>query len=163
VDVYVIRHADALPLGEQGIMEDAQRPLSDEGEAQVKRVAAGLQRLGIRLPMVVTSPLLRARQTGEILVREWAAPAPNLTVCEDLAPGGKRRKVARFLQDWGGDIAAVIGHQPDLGEWTAWLVGSSKAQLDLAKAGVAYIVCPDGPAKGGGVLKWMVTPEWFGG
>jgi phosphohistidine phosphatase SixA len=54
-----------------------------------------------------------------------------------------------------------VGHQPDLGEWTAWLIGSKKAHIDLAKAGVAFLACPDGTRKGGGSLVWLVTPDWY--
>ena len=46
-------------------------------------------------------------------------------------------------------------------EYAAWLIGNKKAQLDLAKAGVAHIICPDGPRKGEGTLDWLVTPAWY--
>src|ERR1700730_7056055 len=75
MDLYLVRHADALALGERGITEDAERPLSEEGQAQAKSVGAGLQRMGVHLNLIVSSPLVRARQTTEGLVREWAAPA----------------------------------------------------------------------------------------
>jgi phosphohistidine phosphatase len=161
VNLYLIRHADALALGERGITDDADRPLSEEGEAQAKAVAAGLQRHGVHLELVVSSPLLRARQTAERMLREWAAPAPELSLCDGLGPGGKRRKLARFLRGLTRSELALVGHQPDLGEFTGWLIGSKKAQIDLAKAGVACVRCDDGPRKGDGRLLWVVPPEWF--
>jgi phosphohistidine phosphatase SixA len=57
---------------------------------------------------------------------------------------------------------ALVGHQPDLGFYAGWLIGSKSAQVDLAKAGVARITCDDKPGKGRGMLIWLVTPEWFG-
>jgi phosphohistidine phosphatase SixA len=55
-----------------------------------------------------------------------------------------------------------VGHQPDLGEFAAWLIGSKKAQIDIAKAGVAFIHCEKEVTKGGGSLEWLVPPEWLG-
>jgi phosphohistidine phosphatase len=162
VELYLIRHADALPLGEGGVMEDADRPLSETGNAQVKSLAESLQRHDIHPGILATSPLLRARQTAEELVKHWTGSAPTVQECAELAIGGKTRKLARFLRELEGNSIGVVGHQPDLCECAAWLIGSRKAQLDLAKAGVACISCPDGPEKGAGTLLWLVTPTWFG-
>ena len=161
MDLYVIRHADALALGERGITEDADRPLSEVGETQAKAVGTGLQAKGLRPALIVTSPLVRARQTAEGIQRQFPAERPALQVAEELAPGVKPKQLARFLRGLTADAVALVGHQPDLGEWAAWLIGSKKAQVDLAKAGVALVSCPDGPRKGGGTLVWLVTPEWF--
>ena len=84
-------------------------------------------------------------------------------MCDALAQGGKRRKLTRFLRDLGVDTVALVGHMPDLGEYAAWLIGSRKGQVDLAKAGVARIVCEGRPGKGDGVLTWLITPEWYAG
>jgi phosphohistidine phosphatase len=161
MDLYVIRHADALALGEGGITEDADRPLSEVGEAQARAVGKGLQSRGLLPGLIVTSPLVRARQTAEGIQRQFPAERLPVQVAEELAPGVKPKKLARFLRGLSAASLAVVGHQPDLGEWTAWLIGSKKAQVDLAKAGVALLSCPEGPRKGGGTLAWLVTPEWF--
>jgi phosphohistidine phosphatase len=161
VDLYVIRHADAHALGERGVTDDAGRPLTEIGEVQAKAVGTALQARGVRLGMVVTSPLVRARQTAELILAQFRSERPVLQVAEELAPGGKPKQLARFLRKLGGEAVAVVGHQPDLGESTAWLIGSKKARIDLAKAGVALLACPDGPRKGGGSLVWLVTPDWY--
>ncbi|MFL5242503.1 MAG: phosphohistidine phosphatase SixA [Gemmataceae bacterium] len=162
MDLYLIRHADAKPLGEDNVHEDANRALTETGHAQAKAVGAAFQRLGKRINAVVTSPLLRARQTAEGVIGELDKPAPELLTSQDLGPGGKRRKLSRFLRNQGSEVIALVGHQPDLNHYAAWLIGSKKAQIDLEKAGVAYIHCPDGPRKKGGILTWLVTPHWMG-
>jgi phosphohistidine phosphatase len=161
MDLYLIRHADAKPLGEDGIQDDADRALTTKGQIEAKALAAALQRRGVRLGLVVISPLLRARQTAEGMLANWADPVPALTTCDEVAPGGKRRKLSKFLRDQSAEAIAVVGHMPGIGEYAAWLIGSKNAQLDLAKAGVAHISCPDGPRKGEGTLNWMVSPAWF--
>lgn len=162
MDLFLIRHADALALGERGITHDENRPLSESGETQSRVVGAGLRRHGIRLNKIVTSPLLRARQTAEEILRVWSPPLPEVLVSPELAPEGRRKKLSRFLEGLGADSVALVGHQPDLGELTAWLIGSRKAQVDFAKAGVAHIACPDGPGKGLGTLLLLLTSDWFG-
>lgn len=161
VDLYLIRHADALPVGEGGVTEDFDRPLSAEGSAQARALAAAMQRQGIRLELLLTSPLLRTRQTAEGILQQWPAPAPALQVCDHLAPDSKLRKLARILDDLQKSSVALVGHQPHLNEFAAWLIGSKKAQIDIAKAGVAYIVLGDDVGKGAGTLKGLVTLKWF--
>jgi len=161
MDLYLIRHADAKPLGEDGIQDDADRPLTSKGDAQAKALAHVLQKRGVQLGLVVSSPLLRARQTAEKMVSHWVDPVPALATCDEVAPGGKRRKLSKFLREQSADAIAVVGHIPGIADYAAWLIGDNKAELDLAKAGIARIVCPDGPRKGEGTLTWLVTPEWF--
>jgi phosphohistidine phosphatase len=161
VELYIIRHADALALGERGVTADKDRPLSEGGERQAAQIAQGLQRRGVKLDLVLTSPLVRARQTAEVLVRPENGVATELKTCEELAPGGRRKKLAKQLLAAGHNAVALVGHQPDLGEFAAWLIGSKKANLGLAKAGVAYIECSDLPRRGGGTLTWLVTPDWL--
>jgi phosphohistidine phosphatase len=160
VDLYLIRHADALAVGENNVTEDAARPLSGEGETQAQKMARALRKRGVTLDTLVTSPLLRARQTAECMLKVWNGNAPAMHTCDDLAPDSKNRKLARYLRRLGGERIGLVGHMPHIGAWAAWLIGSKKAQIDFAKAGVAHITCGDGPRQGMGVLQWLVTPAW---
>jgi len=160
MDLYLIRHADALALGERGNTQDSERPLSDKGYAQSKLLGAWMQRKGIALDQIFASPLLRAHQTAEGMVSSLSS-APPLQPCPELAPGEKPKRLAKVLRRWGGEKAALVGHIPDLAEFAAWLIGSKRAQIDLAKAGLACLHVADEPRKGGGVLVFLVTPEWL--
>lgn len=160
MDLYIIRHADAQPLGTNGIEDDADRPLTDAGQAQCGPLAAALQRRGVHLDRIVTSPLLRARQTADGLLKHLAPPTPELHTCDHLAPDGKRRKLTRFLAGLGAQSVAIVGHMPDLSIYAGWLIGSKLAHIDIAKAGVACIRFKDAPDKHAGKLLWLVTPEW---
>jgi phosphohistidine phosphatase len=161
MDLYLIRHADAKALGEDGIQDDADRPLTARGREESRTLSGVLQKRGVQLGLVVASPLVRARQTAEGLLANWKDPVPALTECDEVSPDGKARKLSKFLRGQSADAIAVVGHMPGIAEYAAWLIGSKKAQLDLAKAGVAHIVCPDGPRKGEGTLEWLVTPQWY--
>jgi phosphohistidine phosphatase len=162
MEIYLIRHADAVALGENNIQVDEERPLTAEGEQQTKSLAACLQRKGVALQLILTSPLLRARQTAEGIRKDWSANQPEIQVCDQLAPGMKPRKLARLLKAVEHGPVAIVGHEPDLSNWAAWIIGSKKAQLALAKAGLAHISCKNGPCKGGGTLVQLITPDWLG-
>ena len=84
------------------------------------------------------------------MLQAWTGTAPELTICDDLAPGGKAKKLARFLRKFGGESVGLVGHMPDIGDWAAWLIGSRKAHIDFAKAGretpEAVSTAPPGPS-----------------
>jgi phosphohistidine phosphatase len=162
LDLYLIRHAHALALGERGITEDADRPLSERGEEQAAAAATALQKHDAVPDLLFTSPLLRARQTAEILQRTWSRSELTVEICEDLEPEARPRKLSRFLLKQEGAKIGLVGHMPHLGDFAAWLIGSKKAQVELAKSGVALLRCGEAPGKGMGVLQLLVTPEWYG-
>ena len=112
------------------------------------------------MDQIVSSPLLRAKQTAEDLKKHWEAPLRELALCDALAPDGKARKLSRFLRDLKAESVAIVGHMPDLSDYLTWLVGSRKAKIPLDKAGAAYLECGDDLDKGDGVLVWLVTATW---
>jgi phosphohistidine phosphatase len=160
VDLVLIRHAEAAPLGDASAT-DADRPLTPRGHAQAKALGRLFHRRKVQLDRIVTSPLLRARQTAEALRTELGPEAPAVTVNEELGPGRKRRKLARSLRELGGNCVGIVGHEPDLGIFAAWLIGSKKAQIKMSKGGAADVTFPDDLRKGTGVLVWLLTSDWI--
>ena len=155
--LYLIRHAEAA--GHELHATDEERPLTAEGQAQTKRLAAALHRHGLRPDVILCSPLVRTRQTAEGLLAGWKSKGPKLRKCAELAPGGDAMELAEMLAEVEGDVA-LVGHNPDLEEHLAWLLGSKKVRLAMAKAAVACLRCEPPVGKGCAVLLWLVTPEW---
>ena len=58
MDLYLIRHADALALGERGITDDEQRPLSEKGEEQAAAMGRFFKARGMAFDRIVSSPLV---------------------------------------------------------------------------------------------------------
>src|SRR5262249_29784833 len=101
MDLYLIRHAEAVALGEQGIADDADRPLTEAGVKEARALGRELRRRGMTLDKLVTSPLLRAKQTADGILKDWPEP-PDLVECEDLAlDADKFSRLGRFLRDLG--------------------------------------------------------------
>ena len=159
MDLYLIRHAEAKALGENDVMNDEDRPLTEEGEAQTRRLGTGFHARGLRLDALLSSPLLRAKLTAEGILKHWPELAPQVQVCDELAPNLKAKKLAKCLRALGASSAGLVGHMPDLAEFLGWLIGSRKVRVDLAKAGVAKVTC-ESVRKGEGILEWLVTPDW---
>ncbi len=161
MNVYLIRHGKAVAQGDPSADRDEDRPLADEGEAQAAQLAHALQRHGVQLDAVLTSPAARAHRTAAILLQEWSGPAPQLTVVDRLAPQAcKPKRLGRLLREQQKENVAVVAHQPDLSAWAAWLLGSKKVYVDFAKGGAAYFLWESELRKGGGALVWLVDPTW---
>jgi phosphohistidine phosphatase len=159
MNVYMLRHAHALAVGAQGGQSDEERPLSDEGRRQVELVADAVKSLGLKFDQVLSSPLRRALETAQELCRHLDLPSEALTTCEQLEPGVSSKKLMKRLRSLEANEVVLVGHAPDLGEHAAWLMGSKRCQVEIAKAGLAAIRCDAPPRKGVGALTWLLTPE----
>jgi phosphohistidine phosphatase len=153
IELYVVRHAEAEdpPPG----MRDAQRRLTEKGRRDFTRAAQGLAVLEVGLDTILTSPLVRARETAEILAKELGGPEPRLE--DDLAPGGSLEALLRGLRDQGSRIA-VVGHEPGLGHLVSLAAsGRVTGGTPLRKGGVARLDFPGAPQPGAAVLSWLLT------
>lgn len=160
MQIFLIRHADALPLDDT-MAGDEERPLSEEGQRQLARLAAAFRRLDVFPDAVLTSPLLRAKQTADGLAGHLRQESLEVRECPELAPGLVPKKLCRFLRGLELQHVALVGHEPDLGRLTGYLIGGKRAQIEFAKAGMACVVSDDPPRKATGSLLWMLTPMWL--
>src|SRR5882672_6508644 len=94
-ELYLVRHGVAEERGELW-PDDSKRPLSEEGMAGMRKATRGLARIGVSVDVVLTSPLVRARQTAEI-VAGGLDPRPALVTAESLAPDGTYAAVVADL------------------------------------------------------------------
>ena len=159
MNLYLLRHAHALDVGEPGVESDEERPLSDQGRHQVGLVADAVKRLGLKFDQVLTSPLRRAAETAQELCRHLEMPETALMALEQLAPGASSKKLMKRLRTLEANDVLLVGHAPDLCEHAALLIGSKQSEVEIAKAGLAYVRCDAPPRKGVGALVWLLTPE----
>lgn len=162
MNLYLLRHAHALDRDEAGVESDEERPLSDQGRQQAALLADALNRLGLSFDLVLTSPLRRAVETANELVPHLDT-RPPVTELEPLAPGWSSKKLAKHLRALEAEQVVLVGHEPDLSQHAAWLIGSKWAQIELAKGALACITCDGLPRKGAGTLAWLVTPKLLAG
>ncbi len=154
--LYLVRHAIAAERGDAW-PDDAKRPLTSKGSSRMREVARGLRDLHVGIDVILTSPLVRARQTAEILAN-GLRPAPAVSVVPALAPGVTPAQAIAALPAFRKmRRIALVGHEPGLGELAAWLIGA-QSPLPFKKGGVCRIDIGATPAPGQGQLIWMATP-----
>jgi phosphohistidine phosphatase len=157
IELYLIRHGVAEERGEAW-PDDGKRPLTTKGMSKLRTAVRGLVRLGVSFDVVVSSPLVRTRQTAEI-VAGGLEPHPHITLLESLAPGGSITAVLTDLEKFAkrGRIA-LVGHEPAIGELAARLVGSRHA-IPFKKGAVCRIDIDALPPAGPGELRWFLPPR----
>jgi phosphohistidine phosphatase len=161
MDVYLIRHADAVQLEYAGGMDDFDRPLTDLGRSQAQHLAQALPNRGAKIERLFVSPLVRAKQTAEPLIAAWGLNGDQVVECDELAPEVRFSKLARRISKHPAGSVGLVGHSPDLNEFAGWLIGSKKAQVAMEKGGVALIrVDGEELDKGTGELIWLMGPDW---
>ena len=158
--LYLVRHGSAVPYGTEGATCDADRPLTPKGAKRFRACVSGLARLGVTLDEVWTSPLLRARQTADILAEELAVAEPARVV-DFLQPKAPFDPLTEELQNHLEQAGiALVGHEPDLGELATYLfTGTRSASFRFKKGGIAcievYDICPPIHCQ----LRWLLTPK----
>ena len=156
-ELYLIRHGLAEERGDAW-PDDSKRPLTSEGMDRMRKAARGLARLGVTIDIVLSSPLVRARQTAE-LVAGGLDPRPSLVNVDSLAPDGSYAAIAADLEKHGRKTRlALVGHEPTIGELAARLIGS-RHPLEFKKGAVCRIDLDELPPVGPGDLRWMLTPK----
>lgn len=152
----LVRHAIAFERDTPGI-SDALRPLTEDGIARFKKSARALSQL-VTADVVLTSPLLRAKQTAEILARQWSAVAVH--EAEPLGSGSRAHFEEVIARLSNASIIAAVGHEPTLSEWTAeWLGAASGLAFPFKKGGAALIEFDEGVAPGAGRLVYFLPPK----
>jgi phosphohistidine phosphatase len=154
-ELYLIRHAVAEERGDAW-PDDAKRPLTSDGMKRMKKAARGLERLGVALDVILTSPLVRARQTADVVSAELN-PHPALVITEALSPGGSYTALVAELEKHARrSRIGLVGHEPGIGELAARLLGS-RHPIEFKKGAVCRIDLDEIPPNGPGHLRWMMT------
>ena len=134
--IFLLRHGIAAGLSAGGPRTDNERPLTSKG---VEELREACQRYALHLPTpdkIVSSPLLRARQTAEIVARA-VRYAGTLEQSPALVPGARPPSILDALQGeaLSGKSVMLVGHEPHLGGLLGLLVtGSEQVAIPLKKA-----------------------------
>jgi phosphohistidine phosphatase len=156
-ELYLVRHAIAAERGDDW-PDDAKRPLTTTGVSRFREVVEGLAWLGVGLDEIYSSALVRARQTADLLSAGLEGQPP-VRVLDELAPG---HEPARLLAELGKRVkrrrVALVGHEPDLGELAAALLGAQRS-LPFRKGGVCRIDVDRLGASTTGSLIWFLPPK----
>lgn len=157
LELYLIRHGVAAERGEE-YPDDSKRPLTSEGIKKLQKSAQALDALDVGFDHIITSPLLRTKQTAEVLA-ECLKSKPSVSTSDALAPAGTP---AAVIQELGKHMRkariALVGHEPNIGELAARLIGA-RVPIEFKKGGMCRIDFEVFPPKGRGQLQWFLPPR----
>lgn len=157
--LYLVRHGIAVDRLSETIRTDFDRPLTSEGIHETEQVAEALRKLGVKPDLLVSSPLVRARQTAEIMAKKLDCREP-VQICDALQPAGDPADLYKSLAKTKANEIMFFGHEPDIGELALRLIhAGNNAALPFKKAGVCRIDVSYLPPSTPGILKWMITPK----
>ncbi|HET6879974.1 MAG TPA: histidine phosphatase family protein [Pirellulales bacterium] len=156
--IFIVRHAWAEDRDEAVYPNDDLRPLARKGRKRFRRLARRLAKRGFDVAHIATSPLVRCRQTADILA-EYAPSEPLIIELDALRPSSQLEPLIDWTLKQQGQNVAWVGHAPDVDQLTAALIGDTKATIEFDKGAVAAIEFGGEPAAGQGVLRWLAVAE----
>lgn len=158
MNIHLLRHGIAAPLAEENDFVDEKRRLTPEGEIKLRRAAQGLKVLRVNFDLIASSPLIRAKETAEI-VAEVLKYKPPIEIWDELEPEGTPESAcARFRSHPENASLLLVGHQPSIGVLASFLLtGSPTRSLPFKKGSLFSIEVNQLPPTGVGNLNWMLS------
>jgi phosphohistidine phosphatase len=156
--IYLLRHGVAYEREDWHGENDELRPLTDEGIEAMKREARALRDMKLKVDVIVSSPLVRARQTAKIVARRL-----EMDIQQDalLKPGFDAAALEALLPRFGSaQRLMIVGHEPDFSRTIAQLIGGGA--VDMPKGGLARVDIDDHARPLRGSLVWLLTPRLLG-
>jgi phosphohistidine phosphatase len=159
MELLIVRHAIAQERDRRRWRNDRDRPLSPDGKRQARKAAAGLRAFCAAPDRLLSSSLVRARQTADILTQYAGWPPAEETPA--LMPGAPVSELLRLLATDRSRRVGLVGHQPDLGSLISYCLTGNGGRItfDLKKPAVASVSFAGAPRAGTGTLDWLATPR----
>jgi phosphohistidine phosphatase len=156
MEVFLVRHGDAIA---RDGTSDAFRPLTEKGRRRFRKTARSFARLGCEVELILTSPLVRAVQTAEILAGE--VPHGDVDVLEQLDPRFDAQELLRALRKRanGSGSVALVGHEPQISSVLAALAGVDAETLRVKKGAIVRLQVREPTQRGSASAVWSLKPK----
>src|SRR5580693_5303739 len=155
--LYLMRHCIAVDPNKPKSPAETERPRTAKGVQKTRAAALGLNALGIKPDVMITSPFVRAAQTAEIFAETLGFAPAKIRVHDALKPAGNPAEIVKEVVGLRAKEVMCFGHAPQLDLLMAHLLGARGAVTELQKAGIACF--EHTAARGKWNLRWLVTPK----
>lgn len=162
--LYLLRHGEAADHGDPRYPNDAARPLTAKGRKRTRQLANALRQMEVSFDVILSSPLVRARQTAEIVARSLDLEK-KLKLTNHLAPGGAFVDLLAQVEHTRAHAKAIllVGHEPYLSQLISQLcTGGPTLALELKKGGLCRLELESVKAGRCATLEWLLSPRHFG-
>ena len=154
--LYIMRHGLAEEPTPKG--DDAARRLTERGADRIRKAAAGMHAAGIAFNVILTSPVVRAAETANIVAQESGGPKPRVIteLTTGVAPATALDALIKLKLP---ESVLVVGHEPTLSRLASLMLSGSteSVSIKLKQGGVIALECPDRIERGVAQLRWMMT------
>ena len=152
--IIFVRHAAAIDRDAD--IADDRRYLTPKGRVFFRETARTMIKKGVEPDLILTSPLLRAVQTADILAESLAYNGP-LAAVDELEPGFDLSRLKKVLGDYQQSSELVIvGHEPDLSSIVCDLLGLPDG-FNFKKGSAIRLNVEPADLRGGAVFKWLAV------
>jgi phosphohistidine phosphatase len=154
IKLIIVRHAEAVERSAD--VREEVRYLTPEGRSFFRSTAETMKDKGINPDLILTSPLLRAVQTADILAETIAYKGP-LIATDDLAPGFEVEELRQLLEIFKeAREIVIVGHEPDLGGIVTSLLSLPEGFTFKKGSAVKLKINPEDPGHPA-VFKWLAS------
>jgi phosphohistidine phosphatase len=153
--LYLMRHGIAIDREDPDCPADPERYLTPKGIQRTRAAARGLRALRVKPAALLTSPYVRAVQTGEVVCEVLGLDPKQLRTTDALKPEAKPARLAEELGRLGGEVIC-FGHAPHMDEFIAHALKATAPFTALKKSGVACLDI-DSLAPLRATLFWVLT------
>jgi phosphohistidine phosphatase len=158
--LYLLRHAIAGERDEEKYPDDGQRPLTRAGTKKMIKIAQALSKMGVKIDLILSSPLLRARETAEIAREHLRLEKDCLVLVDQLAPLGDPSQLITEIQTkYLHERLLLVGHEPDLSNLISLLLsGDTTLSITMKKGGICCLSIDQLVAGKCAILEWLINP-----
>lgn len=158
MEVFILRHGDT---NSKKLTDDSKRSLSENGIKEIENVSGFFEELEINFDHIFSSPLKRAKQTSEIILKKQNKS--NFTELDELKPEGRVNEICKKLSSQKQDThILIVGHNPLLIDLVNYIINSAdhiSTNISLKTGGIIKIRISSLEPKIKGELQWMLTPK----
>jgi len=154
MQLFILRHGDAsVPPG------GSERSLTPRGELEAE--AAGRLLVGENIGQIISSPLLRTRQTTDLVLR--SLEDTPVVYADELVPPSTGDAVCAVAERSGAEAVLLVSHMPLVAYLVSWLLAGDYQSYPLVGYPEAGLVALDVPICAAGLasLRWYAFPPEF--
>jgi phosphohistidine phosphatase len=149
--IYFLRHGDA---SSDSRYQDSDRPLTETGNKQALYVGNFLRHINVHINLILTSPILRANQTGQII--QSIIKSPRIETTEFLINGTDPDQLFKHIAGYDIESVLLVAHEPFLSDTIALLIGGDhNTYIPMRQCSLALVEVQEPISPGTGMLSQL--------
>ena len=161
MDIYILRHGKAEE-NTQNITSDSKRRLTEAGKKELEIIAKAIKNLGVEFDTIVSSPLIRSKQTAEIILKYVKNKKKSITIWDELKPEiDVSHTIKKLTVLKSASSVLLVGHEPHLTTFIGMIISNdpNNVNISLKKGGFVHIKANQDASEIFGSLRSIMTPK----